>query len=125
MNGGAGSPAADLCCPRLDGDGRVPGSQAHGGGGGQVVMPTSLTVTGGELLGLALSLRARGLRGLDVLRRSQDRAPPGVDRPQRSSTHFRHAPLTDRWERAFSFLRRAHMSVTIPRAATDAAKWDS
>jgi len=33
-------------------------------------------VTGGELLALALSLRARGLRGLDVLRRSQDRAPP-------------------------------------------------
>jgi len=33
-------------------------------------------VSGGELLALALSLRARGLRGLDVLRRSQDRAPP-------------------------------------------------
>ncbi|MGR6964007.1 hypothetical protein ACU610_06070 [Geodermatophilus sp. URMC 61] len=33
-------------------------------------------VTGGGLLALALSLRARGLRGLDVLRRSQDRAPP-------------------------------------------------
>ena len=33
-------------------------------------------VTGGELLALAMSLRARGLRGLDVLRRSQDRAPP-------------------------------------------------
>jgi hypothetical protein len=33
-------------------------------------------VTGGELLALRLSLRARGLRGLDVLRRSQDRAPP-------------------------------------------------
>jgi len=33
-------------------------------------------VTGGELLALALSLRARGMRGLDVLRRSQDRAPP-------------------------------------------------
>ena len=36
-------------------------------------------VTGGELLALALSLRARGLRGLDVLRRSQDRAPPPAD----------------------------------------------
>ncbi len=33
-------------------------------------------VTGGGLLALALGLRARGLRGLDVLRRSQDRAPP-------------------------------------------------
>jgi hypothetical protein len=33
-------------------------------------------VTGGALLALATSLRARGLRGLDVLRRSQDRAPP-------------------------------------------------
>jgi hypothetical protein len=31
---------------------------------------------GGVLLALALSLRARRLRGLDVLRRSQDRAPP-------------------------------------------------
>jgi hypothetical protein len=36
-------------------------------------------VTGGELLALELSLRARGLRGLDVLRRSQDRAPPPAD----------------------------------------------
>jgi hypothetical protein len=33
-------------------------------------------VTGGACLALAMSLRARGLRGLDVLRRSQDRAPP-------------------------------------------------
>jgi hypothetical protein len=33
-------------------------------------------VSGGELLALRMSLRARGLRGLDVLRRSQDRAPP-------------------------------------------------
>jgi hypothetical protein len=32
---------------------------------------------GGERLALAMSLRARGLRGLDVLRRSSDRAPPG------------------------------------------------
>jgi hypothetical protein len=29
-----------------------------------------------QLLALAMSLRARGLRGLDVLRRSRDRAPP-------------------------------------------------
>ncbi len=35
-------------------------------------------VTGGALLALAMSRRARGLRGLDVLRPSQDRAPPGV-----------------------------------------------
>jgi hypothetical protein len=33
-------------------------------------------VTGGQLLALAMSLRARGLRGLDVLRPSRDRAPP-------------------------------------------------
>ena len=33
--------------------------------------------TGPGLLALAMGLRARGLRGLDVLRRSQDRAPPG------------------------------------------------
>ena len=35
-------------------------------------------VSGGELLALRMSLRARGLRGLDVLRRSQDRAPPAT-----------------------------------------------
>ena len=39
---------------------------------------TLSSVTGGELLALGMSLRARGLRGLDVLRRSQDRAPPVV-----------------------------------------------
>jgi len=33
-------------------------------------------VTGRQLLALAMSLRARGLRGLDVLPRSRDRAPP-------------------------------------------------
>ncbi|SDF49929.1 hypothetical protein SAMN05660662_2373 [Blastococcus aurantiacus] len=33
-------------------------------------------LTGGMLLALAMNRRARGLRGLDVLRRSQDRAPP-------------------------------------------------
>jgi hypothetical protein len=33
-------------------------------------------MTGRQLLALAMSLRARGLRGLDVLRRSRDRAPP-------------------------------------------------
>jgi hypothetical protein len=37
---------------------------------------TPPVVSGGELLALRMSLRARGLRGLDVLRRSQDRAPP-------------------------------------------------
>ncbi len=40
-------------------------------------------VTGGGLLALAVALRARGLRGLDVLRRSQDRAPPARARPLR------------------------------------------
>jgi hypothetical protein len=34
-------------------------------------------VAGRARLALASSLRAHGLRGLDVLRRSQDRAPPG------------------------------------------------
>ena len=33
-------------------------------------------ISGGMLLALAMNRRARGLRGLDVLRRSQDRAPP-------------------------------------------------
>ena len=33
-------------------------------------------VTGGMVLALALNRRARGMRGLDILRRSQDRAPP-------------------------------------------------
>ncbi|WP_347060020.1 hypothetical protein ABC795_06040 [Blastococcus sp. HT6-30] len=33
-------------------------------------------LSGGMRLALAMNRRARGLRGLDVLRRSQDRAPP-------------------------------------------------
>ena len=33
-------------------------------------------LTGAQLMALAMSLRARGLRGLDVLRPSRDRAPP-------------------------------------------------
>jgi hypothetical protein len=37
---------------------------------------TPSPLTGGQVLALAMSLRARGLRGLDVLRRSGDRAPP-------------------------------------------------
>lgn len=39
---------------------------------------TPFVVSGGALLALRMSLRARGLRGLDVLRRSQDRAPPAT-----------------------------------------------
>jgi hypothetical protein len=35
-------------------------------------------MSGGMLIALAMNRRARGLRGLDVLRRSQDRAPPQV-----------------------------------------------
>jgi uncharacterized protein YacL len=35
-------------------------------------------MSGGMLIALAMNRRARGLRGLDVLRRSQDRAPPKV-----------------------------------------------
>ena len=35
-------------------------------------------LSGGMVLALAMNRRARGLRGLDVLRRSQDRAPPLV-----------------------------------------------
>jgi hypothetical protein len=35
-------------------------------------------MSGGMLIALAVNRRARGLRGLDVLRRSQDRAPPQV-----------------------------------------------
>jgi hypothetical protein len=39
---------------------------------------TPFVLAGGALLALRASLRARGLRGLDVLRRSQDRAPPAA-----------------------------------------------
>jgi hypothetical protein len=39
---------------------------------------TPLVLPGSALLALAMSLRARGLRGLDFLRRSVDRAPPTV-----------------------------------------------
>ncbi|SDC92036.1 hypothetical protein SAMN05660690_2930 [Geodermatophilus telluris] len=35
-------------------------------------------VSRGARLALAAGLRARGLRGLDVLRRSRDRAPPAA-----------------------------------------------
>jgi hypothetical protein len=48
------------------------------GGVGLLPLRTPLPVPGGALLALRMSLRARGLRGLDVLRRSQDRAPPGA-----------------------------------------------
>ena len=49
--------------------------------GSAVVLPpgsriAGLSLSGGMLLALAMNRRARGLRGLDVLRRSQDRAPP-------------------------------------------------
>jgi hypothetical protein len=63
-------------------------------------------VTGGQLLALALSLRARGLRGLDVLRRSTDRAPPGWHRPQ-GVVPFHPGARPPRGGRAFRFLRRA------------------
>jgi hypothetical protein len=39
---------------------------------------TPFLLSGGALLALRTSLRARGMRGLDVLRRSQDRAPPAT-----------------------------------------------
>jgi hypothetical protein len=39
---------------------------------------TPFPISGGAVLALRMSLRARGLRGLDVLRRSQDRAPPAT-----------------------------------------------
>ena len=38
----------------------------------------AVALSGGMLLALAMNRRARGLRGLDVLRRSQDRAPPQI-----------------------------------------------
>ena len=62
-------------------DARVPvavGGPARPTAGSRLRRTPPSPVTGGELLALATSLRARGLRGLDVLRRSQDRAPPGV-----------------------------------------------
>jgi hypothetical protein len=43
---------------------------------GLPVAASAPALTGGMLLALAMNRRARGLRGLDVLRRSQDRAPP-------------------------------------------------
>ena len=43
---------------------------------GSPVAATTPALSGGMLLALAMNRRARGLRGLDVLRRSQDRAPP-------------------------------------------------
>ena len=50
------------------------------GGQGPAFRPVPPSVSGGEPLALALalatSLRARGPCGLDVLRRSRDRAPP-------------------------------------------------
>ena len=42
--------------------------------GSRIAAAPALSV--GMLLALAMNRRARGLRGLDVLRRSQDRAPP-------------------------------------------------
>jgi hypothetical protein len=57
-------------------------------GGGHPALPTPAVagssrgavspLTGGERLALAMGLRTRGLRGLDVLRRSRDRAPPAL-----------------------------------------------
>ncbi len=40
--------------------------------------PVVAALSGGMRLALAMNRRARGLRGLDVLRRSQDRAPPQI-----------------------------------------------
>jgi hypothetical protein len=58
----------------------VPGMQGH------VVLPSEMTSdprhlpvhvpSGAALLALELSREARGISGLDVLRRSVDRAPP-------------------------------------------------
>ena len=47
-----------------------PGSRIAG------ALPEATALSGGMVLALAMNRRARGLRGLDVLRRSQDRAPP-------------------------------------------------
>lgn len=43
-----------------------------------VVVSPGLVPTGAALAALRLSEEARGLRGLDVLRRSVDRAPPAA-----------------------------------------------
>ena len=45
---------------------------------GVPIAPAAPALTGGMRLALAMNRRARGLRGLDVLRRSQDRAPPQI-----------------------------------------------
>jgi hypothetical protein len=60
-------------CTRPPAGAAVPGT---GGCGPASCEGAPAPVTGGGLLALATGLRARGLRGLDVLRRSQDRAPP-------------------------------------------------
>jgi hypothetical protein len=54
----------------------VPSCAAAGSPPGVPVAGAAPALTGGMLLALAMNRRARGLRGLDVLRRSQDRAPP-------------------------------------------------
>ena len=51
-------------------------SQAAGSPPGAPSAVPLMPLSGGMLLALAMNRRARGLRGLDVLRRSQDRAPP-------------------------------------------------
>lgn len=43
-----------------------------------VVVTPGLVPTGAALAALRLSEEARGIRGLDVLRRSVDRAPPAA-----------------------------------------------
>ena len=56
-------------------------SRAAGGspqGHRRARVPSAPAMSGGMLIALAMNRRARGLRGLDVLRRSQDRAPPQV-----------------------------------------------
>ncbi|MGK5170287.1 hypothetical protein [Geodermatophilus sp. CPCC 205761] len=52
--------------------------QAGGSPPGHHAAVAPAPLSGGMLLALAMNRRARGLRGLDVLRRSQDRAPPQV-----------------------------------------------
>jgi hypothetical protein len=86
-------------------------------------------VTGGELLALAMSLRTRDLRGLDVLRGGQDRAPPGVPGPNGRLSPLPQARSTDRWARLPLPRQECTMPVTIgsPAATAAAAKtrWDS
>ena len=72
-------------------------------------------VTGRQLLAPAMSLRARGLSGLDVLRRSRDRAPPFSCHPDRMPRAHRASRLHGSVP---AHSRRTPMSAVLTTATT-------